>query len=136
MPLNIASIASRVIGPIIDIVKGRQERKKVLTDTEAKLRVAAQEDEAELTLKRHEVEALAVQGLKDTWKDEYAVVSILSIFNLIVLGGILAAFGAPQMLEGVALAVQTLVALDVNVGLLIQVAVFTSLGIYVFKRNF
>lgn len=136
MPFNIASIASRVVGPILDIVKNRQERKRILEDTEAKLRIASQEDEAELTLKRHEVEALAVQGLKDTWKDEYAVVSILSIFNLIVLGGILAAFGIPQMLEGVSLAVQTLVALEVNVGLLIQVAVFTSLGIYVFRRNF
>ena len=133
---DITGIASRVISPILGLLKGRQERKRVVADTEAKLKVAIQEDQAELTLKRHEVEALAVQGLKDTWRDEYATISILSIFNVIVVGGLLAAFGLPQMLEGISLSVQTLVALGIDVGLMVKVTVFTSLGVYVFRRNF
>lgn len=134
MPLDILGIGKRVVGPILDIIKGKQDRKKALAQVESKIKLAQTETEGDLVLKRHEVEALAVKGLSETWRDEYVTVSVVSIFNLIVIGGILTAFGYPQVLEGIAVSVTALEAAGVDLGFLMTAAVLTSLGVYTFKR--
>lgn len=133
--MDILGIGKRIIGPIIDIVKSKQDRKKALEQVESRIKLAQTETEGDLVLKRHEVEALAVRGLSDTWRDEYVTVSVVSIFNLIVIGGILTAFGYPQVLEGISVAVTALVASGVDLGFLMTAAVLTSLGVYTFRRG-
>lgn len=132
--MGIIEIGKRIVGPILDIIKGKQDRKKALQQVESKIKLAQTETEGDLVLKRHEVEALAVKGLSETWRDEYVTVSVVSIFNLIVLGGILTAFGYPQVLEGIAVSVTALEAAGVDLGFLMTAAVLTSLGVYTFKR--
>jgi len=133
--MGIIEIGKRIVGPILDIIKGKQDRKKALQQVESKIKLAQTETEGDLVLKRHEVEALAVKGLSETWRDEYVTVSVVSIFNLIVLGGILTAFGYPQVLEGIAVSVTALEAAGVDLGFLMTAAVLTSLGVYTFKRS-
>jgi hypothetical protein len=133
--MDIIGIGKRIVGPILDIIKGKQDRKKALQQVESKIKLAQTETEGDLVLKRHEVEALAVKGLSETWRDEYVTVSVVSIFNLIVLGGILTAFGYPQVLEGIAVSVTALEAAGVDLGFLMTAAVLTSLGVYTFKRS-
>jgi hypothetical protein len=133
--MDIIEIGKRIVGPILDIIKGKQDRKKALQQVESKIKLAQTETEGDLVLKRHEVEALAVKGLSETWRDEYVTVSVVSIFNLIVLGGILTAFGYPQVLEGIAVSVTALEAAGVDLGFLMTAAVLTSLGVYTFKRS-
>jgi len=132
--MDIIEIGKRIVGPILDIIKGKQDRKKALQQVESKIKLAQTETEGDLVLRRHEVEALAVKGLSETWRDEYVTVSVVSIFNLIVLGGILTAFGYPQVLEGIAVSVTALEAAGVDLGFLMTAAVLTSLGVYTFKR--
>ena len=132
--MDIIEIGKRIVGPILDIIKGKQDRKKALQQVESKIKLAQTETEGDLVLKRHEVEALAVKGLSETWRDEYVTVSVVSIFNLIVIGGILTAFGYPQVLEGIAVSVTALEAAGVDLGFLMTAAVLTSLGVYTFKR--
>jgi hypothetical protein len=133
--MDIIGIGKRIVGPILDIIKGKQDRKKALQQVESKIKLAQTETEGDLVLKRHEVEALAVKGLSETWRDEYVTVSVVSIFNLIVIGGILTAFGYPQVLEGIAVSVTALEAAGVDLGFLMTAAVLTSLGVYTFKRS-
>jgi hypothetical protein len=133
--MDIIEIGKRIVGPILDIIKGKQDRKKALQQVESKIKLAQTETEGDLVLKRHEVEALAVKGLSETWRDEYVTVSVVSIFNLIVIGGILTAFGYPQVLEGIAVSVTALEAAGVDLGFLMTAAVLTSLGVYTFKRS-
>ena len=133
--MGIIEIGKRIVGPILDIIKGKQDRKKALQQVESKIKLAQTETEGDLVLKRHEVEALAVKGLSETWRDEYVTVSVVSIFNLIVIGGILTAFGYPQVLEGIAVSVTALEAAGVDLGFLMTAAVLTSLGVYTFKRS-
>lgn len=123
-----------LIEPIASIIRKRQDRKMAQQTAKTKIEQAKQDDSQVLEMNKDEWETLQVQGMDTTWKDEYVTVSVVSIFNLIVLGGILTAFGYPQFLEGVVIAVTALVAVGVDVGFLISAAVMAGLGLSVWKR--
>jgi hypothetical protein len=67
---------------------------------------------------------------QSTWKDEYVTVSVVAIFNLILVGGVLAAFGRPEVLQGVESAVVALNNIGVDVGTLLEVTIYCALGLY------
>jgi hypothetical protein len=69
-----------------------------------------------------------------TWKDEYVTVSVVSIFNLIVVGGLSAGLGYPQILNGVAASVLALTSVGVDVGFLLEATVLAGLGLSVWKK--
>jgi hypothetical protein len=123
-----------MFAPIASIFTAREQRKAAKEQANAKLLAAQAADALSVELNKDEYEMLATAGLNHTWKDEYATVSILSIFNLIVLGGILAAFGAPSLLEGVGVAVTALHELEVDVGFLLEAVVLAAVGLSVWKR--
>lgn len=120
--------------PIADIILQRQKRKAAREAAQAKLAAAQAEGVLKLELNKDEWESLQVKGMGQSWKDEYVTVSVMSIFNLILIGGILAAFGQPQLLEGIALAVQALSAQGVDVGFLIEAVALAGIGLSVWKR--
>lgn len=120
--------------PLADIYMARQQRKQAQQTAKTKVELAKQEDSHELSLNRDEWESLQVKGMDKTWKDEYVIVSIMSIFNLFLLGGVLTAFGYPQLLEGVVIGVTSLVTVGVDVGFLIAAAALSGLGLSIWKR--
>lgn len=134
--MGLLSLGRRLIDPALELLRARQDRRRAISDADARIRVAQQETESSVILKRHEVEALAVKGLASSWKDEYITLSIILIFNLILAGGLLAAFGRPGVLEGVVIALEAMDAVGIDVGLLIKVTVFTGLGLYAWNRTF
>ena len=123
-----------LFAPIADMVNKRQERKMAAEAARAKLAQAVQSGAQELNLNKDEWEQLQVKGMADTWKDEYVTVSVVSIFNLILVGGIMAAYGHTQVLEGVALAISSLTASGVDVGFLLEAAILAGLGLSIWKR--
>lgn len=125
---------SALFAPVAGIITKRQERKQSRDTAQAKLVQAKQDNNYQLDLNKDEWENLNVAGMKDTWKDEYVTVSIVSILNLIVLGGILSAFGYPQMLKGVGIAMTALTTAGVEVGFLMEAAVLAGLGLSVWKK--
>jgi glucose-6-phosphate isomerase len=123
-----------IFEPVSKIIARRQERKAAKETARAKLAQAALDNEHTLELNKDEYEIVATNGLADTWKDEYAVVSVVSILNLVVVGGLAAAFGYPQVLEGVAIAINSLTQSGVDVGFLLEAAVLSALGLSIWKK--
>jgi len=123
-----------IFEPVSKIIARRQERKAAKETARAKLAQAALDNEHTLELNKDEYEIVATNGLADTWKDEYAVVSVVSILNLVVVGGLAAAFGYPQVLEGGAIAINSLTQSGVDVGFLLEAAVLSALGLSIWKK--
>jgi hypothetical protein len=120
--------------PVADIFIKREERKAARESANAKLTHAKAENVQKLELNKDEWEQLSVPGLDKTWKDEYITISVVSIFNLIVVGGIASAFGHDEILIGVGLAVQALTTAGVDVGFLLTATVLAGLGLSVWKK--
>lgn len=134
--MTLTELVAGLFKPVTDIVIKRQERKMAQEAASAKLAHAKAENVQKLELNKDEWEQLAVPGLDKTWKDEYVTVSIVSIFNLILVGGVSAAFGHEEILVGVGLAIQALTAAGVDVGFLLTATVLAGLGLSVWKKAF
>ena len=130
----IKELITSLFAPIASIFTERERRKAAREAASAKLAMASQEGKQQLELNKDEWENLQVRGMNETWKDEYVTVSVVSIFNLIVVGGLASAFGHDQILTGVATAIQALGASGVDVGFLMEAAVLAGLGLSIWKR--
>ena len=120
--------------PVASLLAQRGQRKAAKEAAVSKLTQASADNAHALELKKDEWEALNVSLQGQTWKDEYITVSVVSIFNLVLVGGIATAFGYPQILNGVGIAVQSLVAAGVDVGFLLEATILAGLGLSVWKK--
>ena len=120
--------------PVADIFTAREQRKAAREAAQAKLLQANADGAQQIELNKDEWEQLAVVGLAGTWKDEYVTVSVVSIFNIIVVGGIASAFGYPQMLNGIGVSIQALSTAGVDVGFLLEATILAGLGLSVWKK--
>ena len=127
-------IIEMALGPVIDLFKARSERKAAQANAVAKLRQSRSDNEAKVEFTDQEWEAIAAAALDKTWRDEYVTVSVLSVFNIIVIGGILSAFGYPQVLTGIGTAVQALTQVGVDVGFLLKAVVLAGVGLSVWRK--
>ena len=112
----------------------REDRKGAEQSAENKLEQGQQSECATVELNEEEWEQLKVNGMDKTWKDEYITVSLMSIFNIVVVGGLASAFGYPEVLEGIVTSVTALTAIGVDVGFLLSATVLSGLGLSVWKR--
>lgn len=120
--------------PVASVINKRQERKILKEAAIAKLSQSSQDDKQAINLNKDEWEALNVKGMDHTWKDEYVTVSVVSILNIIVVGGIATAFGFPQVLTGIGTAIGALGDVGVDVGFLLEATVLAGLGLSIWKR--
>jgi hypothetical protein len=132
--MGIKELISGLFKPVADIFVKREERKAAKEAAAAKLKMAQSENAQKLELNKDEYEVIATKGLDNTWKDEYATVSVVSILNLVVIGGVAAAFGYPQILEGVGIAVNALTTAGVDIGFLLEATVMAAIGLSVWKK--
>jgi hypothetical protein len=114
--------------------KARAESRNIERTLEAKIAEQTLNNEAQIELNRQEWELLHKWSEEGTWRDEYITVSVVAIWNCVVIGAIAAAFGYPQVLEGIKSAVLTLNEIGVNVGLIMEVTIFAGLGIYAWNK--
>jgi len=123
-----------IFKPVAGIFAAREGRKLAKQGANAKLVQSKQDNTQSLNLNKDEWEQLQVKGMDHSWKDEYVTVSIVSILNVIVLGGIMTAFGHPELLKGIAISMGALTAAGVDIGFLMEAAVLAGLGLSVWKR--
>lgn len=122
------------IKPVTSIITKRQDRKMAQEQIKGKLATAKQAGEQQVTLNEQEIEVVRTRGLENTWKDEYITVSVMSIFNIIVIGGLAAAFGEPRILEGVGIAITALINAGIDVGFILTATVLAGLGLSVWRK--
>jgi hypothetical protein len=125
---------SALFAPIAGIFTAREQRKAAKEAALGKLAQASQEGALKVELNKDEYEIVATQGLASTWKDEYATVSVVSILNIIVIGGVASAFGHPEVLEGIIASVVALTEVGVDVGFLLEATVLAAIGLSVWKK--
>lgn len=123
-----------LLKPVSDAYQANQTRKTARDTAKAKIQLGKQDNEYKVELNDQEWESLNVKGLEASWKDEYVTVSIVSIVNLIVGGGILAAFGYPEVLQGMATAIAALTAAGVDLAFIINAVVLSAIGLKVWRR--
>jgi hypothetical protein len=129
----IKAVVSGVIAPVTGVLNKRTERKMAVETAEAKLAQIKQDGVHTVELGEQDIEALRTKQNESTWKDEYTLLSVLSIMNIIVFGGLMKAFGFPEILEGIVYAIQELNVVGVDTGELIRVSVYAGLGLSVWK---
>lgn len=130
----IKEVIAGIITPLTDLVRTRQQRKIAQDQAKAKLVQAKVAGEQKVVLNEQEAEALRIKGLGETWKDEYVTVSVVSILNLIVLGGILAAFGKVELLSGISNALLVMETLGIDFGEVLRVVVYAAVGVSVWRK--
>ncbi len=132
--MSILTLISGLVKPVTDLIKGRQDRKKNRESAQAQLSAASQAGNFNLKLKDQEWEALAQGQKSSTWTDEYATVSILSIVNLVVVGGVASAFGYPQVLTGIVTAISTMAEVGIDIGFLAEAVVLAAIGLSTWRK--
>lgn len=130
----IGSAISAVVEPVADVFKAREERKTALETAKAKIQMQKQDSSYKLELTDQEWEALSVNKSDTTWKDEYITLSVVGIFNLIVLGALLQAFGHPQVLIGIKDAISALKDAGVDLAFIINATVLAGIGLKIWRR--
>ncbi len=120
--------------PVASVLNKRTERKTLREGAINRLAQSAQDDTQEINLNKEEWEAINARLQDNTWKDEYVTVSIVSILNIIILGGLATAFGYPQVLTGIGTALKALTAAGVDMGFLMEATIMAGLGLSIWKR--
>lgn len=122
-----------LFAPLANAYKANQDRKAARDVVKGKIQMAKNEGNLKVELTDQEWESLGVDQENKSWKDEYVTVSVVSLFNLLIVGGIAAAFGHAQVLEGMVLAIQALTAAGVDVGFLLNAVVLAAIGLKVWR---
>ncbi len=129
----LSAIGGAIIKPLAGVVNKRTERKINKDTIRGKLAAQKQGDEAKIELNDAEWETVA-QAMQDkSWKDEYVTVSVVSVFNLLILGGVMAAFGYPEVLQGTERGIQALTDAGVDLGYLMLAVVLAAIGLKLWR---
>lgn len=131
--MSVLSVIQGLVAPVSNIFAKREERKINKDTLKGKLQQARQGDATQITLTDAEWETVSTSLQDSTWKDEYVTVSVVSIFNLYIIGGIASAFGYPQVLEGTTEGIQALVAAGVDLGMILTAVVFAAIGLKLWR---
>lgn len=129
----VTTIIAGVVKPITGLLGKKSDRKRARETAKGKLAAQKESGDQKIELTDAEWETVA-QGLQpESWKDEYVTVSIVSLVNLIIIGGIASAFGYPQVLAGTVLAIEALVAAGVDLGWILNAVIMAAIGLKIWR---
>ena len=130
----VAGIVGGLAEPIAGVVRRREDRKQARESGDAKLALARQQGDVEVTLTDAEWEAQTVRGMDESYKDEAIVGTFLALVWLMIVGALAYAFGEPRILDGAKLAAAVLVQdLGLDLEFLMNAVVLAGLGLKVWR---
>lgn len=131
--MNVADIIGGVLKPVTGFLNKRTERKINQDAIKGKLAQSKQDGAHQLELTDAEWETVGQSLQAQTWKDEYVTVSIVSIINIIMVGGIASAFGYPELIDGMVIALTKLAELGLDIGFLVTAVVLAAIGMKMWR---
>lgn len=134
--MKLKDILGGVFQPAAEAFRSRNERKMAEKTLEAKIAEKRIDSDSQVTFNDQEWERLAAWANESTWKDEFITIVVLSPFILILVGGVLTAFGYPQVLDGVEIALMRMATLGLNLGRMIEVVAYAGVGVYGWRKMF
>ena len=130
MASPIALFFSSLISPVTDFFVKREERKQLKVTTAAKLQLAKQSGEHDITLTDAEWESLSIQKQDSSWKDELITITFMLPIICIFLGSIWAAFtDNSALLDGTVAGIEALKVLGLDFDYLTTAVVLAGIGI-------
>ena len=131
----VIALITSLFQPALDAYKSRQERQAAKESAQIKIQMTQVEDQHKVELTDAEWEALAVQGLNSSWKDEYVTIIITSPIVGILFGGLWAGItGDRGVIEGMAIGLNSLQAVGVDMGFLMGAVVLAAVGLKVWRK--
>lgn len=130
---SIAGAVSGVVKPVAGVFNKRTERKMAKEAITGKLAMQKQGDGTAITLTDAEWETVGQSMSDKSWKDEYVTVSLVSILNMLILGGVLSAFDHPEVLTGTVAGIAALSNAGVDLGYLLTAVVFAAIGLKLWR---
>jgi len=138
--MAVGSVISSVIGgalkPVAGVLNRREDRKQARETGAAKLALAKQRGDAEVTLTDAEWEAQSVRQSSESWKDEYVTLVITAPILLAVIGAVQAAWvdADTSLLDAARIAAAVIVTdLQLDYSMLTTAAVFAALGLKMWR---
>ena len=126
----LTGIISGILTPVAAVLSKRIERKQARDTIKGKAVLAKQKGDTSITLEDAEWEVVVASQMRDSWKDEYALLLITSPYVCIVIGAIYAAFtGDTKLLEGSTAALAAMALLGVDWGELLLIVILSSFGL-------
>ena len=131
----IVDLVGSLFKPVIDAYRANQEIKAAQETAQIKIQQTQLEDAHKVELTDAEWEALAVQGLNSSWKDEYVTIIITAPIVGLLFGGLWAGLtGTKAVLEGMAIGLNSLQAVGVDMGFLMNAVVLAAIGLKVWRK--
>lgn len=128
----VTELIGGVAGPVVTYLNKRTERKQAQDAIKGQVALAKEKGDQQVNVDVGKWELASKEQETGTWKDEYVTVSVMSIFNGVVLFSVGAALGmekAGLALTGLLDAVGTLTEMGVPVGTLMAFTVGAALSI-------
>lgn len=127
---GIQTLLGVLVAPVSKAYQARQTRKAAAESAQAKLKLAGQEKQFDLSLKEVEWEALAKRQESASWKDEYVTLIITSPFVLLFIAAMVSGYsGDMRYLDAVNLGLKSLKSLGVELGELLKIVVLAAVSI-------
>ena len=130
----LTDVLGGIVSPVTKYLGKREETKQTVKSLDTKIATKQLDNAAQVEFNEQEWEMIGKRAEGGTWKDEYITVSVVSIFNLILIGGLASAFGYPQVLDGLALSMTTMNDVGINLGQIMEVTIYAGLGIYILNK--
>lgn len=132
----VKGLASGLVAPVANIFAKKVERKMVKDEINGKVALARQNHETTVVMEASKWEVLSKEAEANSWKDEYVTLSVFTIFNAVIVGSVLSAFGfdgGALLVKGALDGANTLDKMDGTVGTLIEVVAYAALSIKFYK---
>lgn len=129
-------IIGGLVKPVADVFTKKEERKMAAKSADAKIALAKQSGEDQITLTDAEWEAKSIDANTSSWKDEYLTLIITSPIVGLLAGGVWFAFtGDSALLDGFNKGIEALKATGVDLGELMYVVVLAGVGLKVWRAK-
>ena len=137
-PMSVfTTLFTSLISPVTNYFTKREDRKQLKVNTEAKIKMAKQTGQLDVTLTDAEWESISVQQNGDSLKDEWITVTFLMLIWSVMLGSVWSAVkGDPAIINGILEGIKLLQNLGIDFGLLTEVVVYAGVGIKATRQVF